>query len=306
LQTEGVQLRIIGAIRVQPHSLAPNKAGRQMAAGQESRPEKAAAERARLLKSLEEAREGGQPEKVDEIAEKLEALREEHPDVEEETKRLSPELGEELVPIPSLTVSRPLTPEDRLDSIARQRGDFGTAFDLVTVRRLTKKSLREAESEHGGIVRAMALSSEPVVELTDVMDAQQELEQEDAFKTFAGELESVARIRAEYKKLAHAFEIRLLDPKNLLEWLEEKDRLQSIVSGHGTEARMELSGKITDQELLRLAIEERKRVLLLATVIQGANSTGEPLRTFVRGLPGIEYTSERIVKPSKHDRQKPE
>jgi len=274
-----------------------------MATGQASQPEKAAAERKKLLKTLEEARESGQSEKVDEIAEKLEALREEHPTVEEDTKRLSPELGEELVPGLTLTITRSLTPEDRLDSIVRQRGDFAAAFDLVTVRRLTKKALREAESEHGGMVRAMAQSSEPSIGLKDVMEAQRELEQEDAFKPFAGELDAVARIRAEYKKLAHAFEIRLIEPKDLVEWLEDKDRLQSVVSGHRTEARMELGGKITDEDLLRLAVEEKKQVLLLASTIQGANATGEPLRTFVRGLPGIEYTSERIVKPSKHDRQ---
>jgi hypothetical protein len=276
-----------------------------MVPGQESQLEKAATEREKLLKSLEEATQAGELARVDEIAERLEALREEHPTLEEETKRLYSELGEDLVPIPALTTTRPLSPEDRLDSIARQRGDFVKAFDLVTVRRLTKKTQRLAESEHGGIVRVFAQSSEPTIELKEVMDAQRELEQEESFKPFAGKLEPVARVRAEYGKLAHAFEIRLLDPKNLIEWLEEKYQLKSIVSGYATEARRDLGGKIRNPELLRLAVEEKKGVLLLAAVIQAAHSTGEPLRGFVRRLAGIDYTSDRIVKPSKHDRDKP-
>ncbi len=274
-------------------------------AGQESQPEKAAAERERLLRSLEEATQAGESRRVDEIAERLETLREKHPTLEEETKRLHPDLGEDLVPSPTLTASRPLSPEDRLGSIVRQKADFYTAFELVGPRRLTKKTQRLAEQEHGGIVRALAQSSEPTIEFKDVMDAQHELEQEDSFRPFAGELEPVARVRAEYGKLAHAFEIRSLDPKNLMEWLEGKDRFKSVLSGHGAEARRELGGKIRNQELLRLAVEEKKRVLLLAAVIQAAHSTGEPLRGFVRGLAGIEYTGEQIVKPSKHDRDKP-
>jgi hypothetical protein len=277
-----------------------------MAERQGSQPEEPAAERKRLLKSLEEARQAGERDKIDQIAHELEALREENPTVEEETKRLAPDLGEELIPTRTLTATRPLNPEDRLDAMARQKGQFAAAFDLVSLRRLTPKDLRIAGSEHGGIVRALPKASGPTLELKDVMDAQRELEEEDEFKPFAGKLAPVARIRAEYKKLAHAFKIRMLDPKNLLEWLEGQDRLQSVVSGHRSDARTELGGSITDGALLGLAVDEKKKVLLLASIIMAASFTGEPLRGFVKGLPGIEYTGENIVKPSKHDRDKPE
>jgi hypothetical protein len=277
-----------------------------MAEGQQRQPDEAAAERRRLLRSLKEASESGQPEEVDQIAKQLETLRESHPTIEEETKKLCPDLGEELVPVPTLTVTRTLTPEDRLEVLARQKGDFEIAFNLVRTRRMTPKDIRLAGSEHGGIVRAVAKGTGPAIELKDTMAAQRELEQDDNYRSFTGKLASVARVRAEYKKLAHAFEVRMLNPESLVEWLEEKDRLQSVVSGHRTEARAQLRGQISDQGLLGLAVDEKRKVLLLACVIQAAHATGEPLRGFVRGLQGIEYTSERIVKPSKHDRQKPE
>lgn len=277
-----------------------------MAERQGVQPEGAAAERKKLLESLEEAVQAGERDKIDQIAQKLEALREEHPTVEEETKRLAPGLGEELIPTRTLTATRPLNPEDRIDAIARQKGHFATAFDLVKIRRLSPKDLRTAGSEHGGIVRALPKASGPTLELKDVMDAQRELEDDDEFKPFGGKLAPVARVRAEYNKLAHAFKIRMLDPENLLEWLEGQDRLQSIVSGHRSEARTELGGSITDGALLGLAIDEKRKVLLLASIILAASFTGEPLRGFVKGLPGIEFTGEKIVKPSKYDREKSE
>ncbi len=207
---------------------------------------------------------------------------------------------------PTPAVRRPLNPDDRLSNIVAQKGNFDNAFGLISVRQLTRKEQKLVGSEHGGMIRAITQSPGPVIQSKDVTEAHSEIEEEDKYKPFAGELDPVARVRAEYRKLASGFDARKLDPKNLVEWLQDHTSLQSMVSGTGTEARTELAGKISNQALLELAIEEKKRVLLLASVIQAAHSTGEPLRRFVKGLPGIEYTHDKIVKPSRHDKQKSE